>query len=105
MPWRFRQHRSTAPTPAAAQARESRRWDKGFTASRRWRRLRALQLSEFPLCAECERQGEVTLASQVDHLQPRRERPDLTFVQTNLESLCASCHAKKTAAERSAGRI
>jgi hypothetical protein len=35
-----------------------------------WQRRRALQLKEFPLCAECLRVGAVTLANCVDHVEP-----------------------------------
>jgi 5-methylcytosine-specific restriction protein A len=65
------------------------------TNSEAWRRIRAIVLSEQPLCEECNRQNRTTGASVVDHINGdasdnRRE---------NLQSLCPSCHSKKTAKE------
>lgn len=58
----------------------------------RWRRLRAMQLSNHPCCAYCERLGIVTPATLVDHIVPVRLDRARAFDQTNLQSLCAPCH-------------
>ncbi|MEM1039396.1 MAG: HNH endonuclease [Pseudomonadota bacterium] len=36
---------------------------------------------------------------EVDHIKPVRDRPDLSFVLSNLQTLCGSCHARKTRIE------
>ena len=40
------------------------------------------------------------MATQVHHLVPRKERPDLAYAIDNLESLCVSCHSKESMRER-----
>ena len=36
---------------------------------------------------------------EVDHVLPVRDRPDLAFEITNLQTLCGSCHGRKTRVE------
>ena len=40
-------------------------------------------------------------STQVDHVQPLADFPDLALVRSNLQGLCDSCHAKKRRAKRS----
>jgi len=87
----------------ARQRRQARRLNDpsdDFYASRRWRRLRALFLRANPLCVACQALGRSVVAVHVDHIKPRRERPDLEFDETNLQSLCPSCHSRKTIQQR-----
>ena len=65
----------------------------------RWNRARAVFLSEHPLCRECERQGVLTPATVVDHIQPHRGDYALFWDQENWQPLCATCHGRKTIAE------
>ncbi|MGL4513818.1 MAG: HNH endonuclease [Lacipirellulaceae bacterium] len=67
-----------------------------FYASRPWRRVRGLVLSREPLCRHCAARGVITAASVVDHVTPRRERPDMALSTTNLQPLCGRCHNRKT---------
>jgi len=60
--------------------------------TRRWRRLRALHLAEEPTCREC---GQ--LATDVDHITPVRLGG--SFWGGPFQSLCKSCHARKSAHE------
>lgn len=64
---------------------------------RRWRKLRDAYLAEHPLCEICESKGRLVAATLVDHIQPIRLGGEDEW--RNLQSLCASCHAKKTATE------
>jgi 5-methylcytosine-specific restriction enzyme A len=71
-----------------------------FYSSTAWIRLRDWKRSDRPLCEECEASGVVEPMAHVDHVLPRRERPDLELDASNLRSLCARCHNRKTAKER-----
>lgn len=68
--------------------------------STRWKALRALYLSEFPLCAECTSRGLTVAAVDVDHREPLALRLDLAYEWANLQGLCRACHNVKTQAER-----
>ena len=59
----------------------------------RWKRLRALQLSEQPLCCMCRAAGRMAVpATLVDHIVPAKDNVELFFDMKNLQSLCRSCH-------------
>ena len=75
---------------------------------RPWRRLAAWYKRQHPLCAACDGEGIVTAAALVDHIVPIVKDPTRRLDPTNLQSLCAPCHAAKTAADQrggGAGRI
>lgn len=58
------------------------------------------------MCVFCERQGRVTTATVVDHVEPVRERPDLAFDSRNFMSLCSRHHSSsKQRAERAGRRV
>lgn len=63
----------------------------------RWRKIRLMQLRAEPLCRHCKAQGVVTAATEVDHII--RLRRGGTNSPDNLQSLCKSCHSKKTQLE------
>lgn len=64
---------------------------------RRWQRLRLMHLRASPLCVECLKRNIVIQASEVDHILPKRLGGDDS--DTNLQSLCKSCHSRKTMRE------
>jgi 5-methylcytosine-specific restriction protein A len=68
------------------------RKDEGFYSSPEWRLLRALVLAEEPVCRACAE----ALATDVDHIVPRRRRPELALARANLQALCKACHSRKT---------
>lgn len=69
--------------------------ERGYDA--RWRRLRLAFLLQHPLCEECQRQGRLVAATDVDHIIPRRQGgSDEAY---NLQALCHECHSRKTATE------
>ncbi len=76
---------------------------RGSAASRgydtRWRKARALYLSQHPLCAECRRQGRTVAASVVDHIRPHKGNRTLFWDERNWQGLCKPCHDAKTARE------
>lgn len=67
----------------------------------RWRKRRALQLHEQPLCAACEAEGRVTAATVADHVVPHKG-DEVAFWEGALQSMCAECHNRKTANENNA---
>lgn len=81
---------------ASASEHDERR---GTAAQRgyggRWQRVRAMYLRSHPLCARCEREGRVSMATDVHHIIPRRDGGADT--ESNFEALCHSCHSKVTA--------
>lgn len=61
--------------------------------------LRPTQLINEPFCRECARRGERVRATEVDHIVPHRGDMALFTDRRNLQSLCKSCHSRKTLAE------
>ncbi len=57
-----------------------------------WRRLRALVLTEQPLCEHCREAGVLRLAGEVDHI----DNDPANNNRANLAALCKSCHSRKT---------
>ena len=90
-----------------ARGRGSSR-ERGYT--RRWEKRAALFKARHPLCgmrpdgrppvlSRCYDAHRVTPATEVDHVIPHRGDAGLFWDElNNWQSLCASCHARKTAA-------
>jgi len=70
--------------------------ERGYGAD--WRRLRAVKLRTDPIC-EIRTHCHGLVASEVDHIRPVRERPDLRLEWSNLQSTCHGCHVAKTKQE------
>lgn len=70
--------------------------------TRQWRRLRASVLRAEPLCRECLRAGRLTEADQVDHIKAIKDG-GAVWDRNNLQSLCSSCHSRKTCREDGGG--
>lgn len=60
-----------------------------------WRKARAGFLAKHPLCVFCERKGEYTPATVVDHSIPHRGDMVLFWRSEHWQSLCASCHSSE----------
>lgn len=74
--------------------------DRGYGYE--WRRRTKAFRKTNPLCvnfASCAR-----MATIVDHIISKRERPDLEWDESNWQSMCASCHGRKKG-ERRYGRV
>ena len=69
-----------------------------FYNSKRWRALRNYYIQANPLCEQCKRDGHVTAAQCVDHLTPISMGGSMVDIK-NLQSLCNTCHNKKSARE------
>jgi len=63
-----------------------------------WETTRAIILKRDKyLCQPCKRNGHIVAAKQVDHKIPKAQGG--TDNHENLQSICISCHANKTAKE------
>lgn len=70
-------------------------YGRGYGA--KWRKLRLVQLAREPYCRHCKDHDRLAVATDVDHIVPRRSGGSDSF--ENLQSLCHSCHSRKTATE------
>jgi 5-methylcytosine-specific restriction protein A len=68
-----------------------RPWRRWYS-TKAWELLRGRQLALEPLCAECLKRGEYTVATAADHIVPHRGDRDL-FFHGKLQSLCEKCHS------------
>ena len=70
----------------------------------RWQQARARFLKAHPLCTYCQREGRVTLATVVDHIEPHRGNERLFWDEGNWNALCASCHSSAKQREENRAR-
>ncbi|MEM9899907.1 MAG: HNH endonuclease signature motif containing protein [Pseudomonadota bacterium] len=77
--------------------RHSRRVCRG----NRWKalRLQALERDGWQ-CVQCGSRRRL----EVDHIEPVRDRPNLSYALSNLQVLCPRCHSRKTRIEIGLGR-
>lgn len=77
---------------------------RGYDAT--WQRLRVMFLSRHPLCCDPfgvhQRVGAVVPATDVDHILPKAQGGANSY--DNLQSLCHSCHSRKTVMQTNFGR-
>lgn len=85
-----------APTKRHDERRESST-QRGY--GYKWQKARAGYLAAHPLCAECERKGRTTIATDLDHIRPHKGDMTLFWDRSNWQGLCAACHSAKTARE------
>lgn len=75
--------------------------DRKFLQSRVWREhIRPAQLAREPLCRFCLALGRFTEADEVDHIERPFGDRRLQRDPNNFQSLCGSCHARKSKWER-----
>lgn len=71
---------------------------------RKWRRRRAEQLRQYPLCRLCQDlDGRLSVATVADHIEPHRGDP-VKFAGP-LQSLCKLCHDSRKQQQEKSGRI
>jgi 5-methylcytosine-specific restriction protein A len=84
---------------------ERKRYDnqRGTAAQRgygyRWQLARIYFLMQYPLCAECGKNGKVVSATVVDHIIPHKGNQELFWDTRNWQPLCKRCHDVKTVKE------
>lgn len=70
------------------ESREDAR-DRGYTT--RWEKVRAMKLKRNPICERCEKEGRVTPAAMVHHIDGDSKH----HAMDNLMSMCWPCHGKQ----------
>lgn len=70
-----------------------------FYNSTAWRSLRNYKIQINPLCESCERKGLTEPAREIDHIEAIKDGGK-NLSLSNLQSLCRSCHASKSAKEQ-----
>ena len=65
---------------------------------------RAKKFSMNPLCEACEKLGLVTVGTQIDHIQSISTGGQPLDLN-NLQTLCYSCHGRKSAKEQKAEKM
>ena len=73
-----------------------------FYRQARWRKCRAAYIQAHPLCVQCENEGVIKAAEEVDH-NPPRERgviKESDYEWRYLQGLCKRHHAIKSNSER-----
>lgn len=77
------------------------KYDRDLAVRRRygraWKRIRDRHIAANPLCEECKKHGKLTPAEEVHHILPLSQGG--THEDSNLMSLCKSCHSEITAKE------
>jgi 5-methylcytosine-specific restriction protein A len=68
-----------------------------------WYKFRKSYLHRNPLCVFCKKGGFLVTASEIDHIKPLADYPELKYGEINLRSLCKPCHSKRTYYEQSLG--
>jgi len=66
----------------------------------KWRKYRKVFLGMNPLCVLCQRRGEISGASVVDHIIPHKGDKELFYDEGNHQALCVRCHNAKSAKEK-----
>lgn len=86
---------------ARREARRYERFQRDPATRKRyggvWRKIRAAYLTAHPLCERCRKQGRITPAEEVHHIEPLSRGG--TNDPGNLMALCTSCHSEITARE------
>ena len=85
--------------PRERRSADAAAWHKLYSLDIWIDDLRPTQLINEPFCRECARRGERVRAPEVDHIVPHRGDMALFTDRRNLQSLCKSCHSRKTLAE------
>ncbi len=80
--------------------KQFRQHETNFYHTKAWRMTRKFYIKDNPLCEMCKRKSppETTAAQMVDHIKQISLGGSMLH-HSNLQSLCNSCHAKKSAIE------
>ena len=87
------------PPRVERRSEDSRRWRRWYSLPVWTDDLRPEQLARETFCRECAAHGLRVYATDVDHVVPHDGDWSKFIDPENLQSLCHSCHGRKTAAE------
>ena len=87
------------PRRASDRSDEAKSWHWMYLTDKWTKELRPGQLLREPFCRECARYGSRVWATDVDHVVDHKGDWSVFCDPGNLESLCHSCHSRKTARE------
>jgi 5-methylcytosine-specific restriction protein A len=78
--------------------------ERSLYTGKRWAAFRRNKLSRDPSCEECMRKvpQRYVVATEVDHITPI-SAGGAAWDRGNVQSLCKSCHSRKTAKEMRLG--
>ena len=79
--------------PKLAEAKRGTSRQRGYTTE--WSKLSKWYRQQHPLCEMCLKRDLLVAAECVDHIVPKAQGG--TDDESNLQSLCWSCHSRKTA--------
>ena len=85
--------------PQQPRSPEAAAWRRWYSRKIWTDDLRPGQLLREPFCRECARLGLRVYASHVDHIRDHKGDWALFTDRENLQSLCHSCHSRKTIRE------
>jgi len=86
------------PTKSPTESRGGNA-DTQFYRQARWGKLRTSILSAEPLCRHCKAKGDLTAATEVDHIVPVKQGGEI-YDTDNLQPLCGKCHARKSTKDK-----
>lgn len=93
-----KKHRSYRDKEYKRDRKDSK--EQKFYVSSAWRKLRKIKLNQDPLCEHCKEKGITREATDIDHIIPIKVDWSLRLSLDNLQSLCHSCHMKKSFEDR-----
>jgi 5-methylcytosine-specific restriction protein A len=74
---------------------------RGYPATRGynydWHIASKAHLARNPLCVQCMKKRRIVAATVTDHIVPHKGDPALFWDPNNWQSMCKSCHDRKTA--------
>ena len=99
---------------ACEDHRKGSEQQRGSASSRgygaRWRAIRKAWIASHPFCGDrlsgasaehslCASQGNMILGEVVDHIIPHKQDQHLMWSEANFQTLCTTCHNRKTGNE------
>lgn len=101
MPTKAKTHNQITRTTIRVKDNRPSAINRGYDGM--WAKFRAGYIKRNPLCRECKSKGIIRAAKEVDHIVPISKGGD-KYNEANLQSLCKSCHSRKTMRDNGKGR-
>lgn len=92
------EHQALRPRLEGLERGDSAAWHSWYWTTLWRKELRPQQLAREPWCRECAKRGLRVRATDVDHVVPHNG-DWYAFTHGELQSLCHSCHSRKTLRE------